>query len=89
MSRHRPWTWGQRVDEERARVGDGSRMVGWEPTGAAFNIPCTDPGFTHLVRAYSDTRVYFTVIYDGGIDEWIASLPRSPNSGAPVEEIGK
>ena len=39
----------------------------------------------HPFTAWTETRVYFPVCYDGA--EWCASVPRNPN-GHPTHHIG-
>lgn len=83
------WSWRDMLDRERSRVNDCTPIVAWEPSEADFDITCRASNFPNEVRAYSEIYVYFVIIYDGRVDEWIGSVPRHPDSGFAVEAVGR
>ncbi len=60
-------------------TGDAGPVVAYAPDEAAFDVEF-DAGFGGSegppVLAWTTTRVYFPVVYDGA--EWIESAPRIP-----------
>lgn len=73
-------TWRALLDEARAFPRDDGPVVAYAPNEAAFDVPfnaARSGGAEGLpVLAWTETRVYFPVSYDGV--ESMASAPRDP-----------
>jgi hypothetical protein len=82
---------GERMNDERTTwaaeladamgVEDPGPVIAYAPNEDAFAVPF-DPGYGGAegppVLAWTATRVYFPVVYDGA--EWLDSAPRNPQS---------
>lgn len=78
-------TWRQELEQVR----DGEEIIAYAPNQAAFDIEF-DAGYGGTngppVLAWSDTRVFFPVVYDGA--EWLGSAPRNPQADGQGHEGG-
>lgn len=74
-----PTTWRKELDQEMRRAGDPGPVIAVAPDEGAFDVEF-DSGYGGSrgpdVLAWTATRVYFPVVYDGA--EWIGSAPRNP-----------
>lgn len=72
-------TWRTELATAMEQAGDTGPVVAYAPSEASFDIPF-DSGYGDSegpdVLAWTETRVYFPVVYDGA--EWIESAPRNP-----------
>lgn len=72
-------TWRTLIDEARAEAGDVMPLLHFAPENLDLDAPFND-GFGGVegasFTAWSETRVYFPVVYDGS--EWVGSVPRHP-----------
>lgn len=72
-------TWRKELDEAMQGAGDPGPVLAVAPSEAVLDVPF-DSGFGgsqgQPMLAWTETRVYFPVVYDGS--EWIESAPRNP-----------
>lgn len=74
-------TWRKCLAAERLAEGDTSPIVHVAPDGTVLDVEF-DAGYGGPegsdVLVWSEQRVYFPACYDGA--EWMASVPRNPQS---------
>lgn len=72
-------TWMKELSRTRGKADDTEGPVTLAPDLDAFVVEF-DPGYGTsegpTVLAWTETRVYFPVVYDGA--EWMGSAPRNP-----------
>lgn len=73
-------TWRQQLEIARDDNGDTTPIIAYAPANSAIWDKEFDNGYGSPegsnVLAWSETHVYFPVVYDGA--EWIESAPRDP-----------
>jgi hypothetical protein len=82
-------TWRMKLSEAMKEAGDSGPVVSYAPSLAAFDVEF-NCGFGGTegppVLAWTDTRVYFPVEYDGA--EWLGSAPRHPQAEGQEHQGG-
>lgn len=78
-------TWREMLTGAMAEAKDEGPVLVLAPDEASFDVQF-DSGYGHAqgppVLAWTETRVYFPVVYDGA--EWLDSVPRNPrDTGQP------
>ncbi|MGH3098473.1 MAG: hypothetical protein ACRDMV_21010 [Streptosporangiales bacterium] len=72
-------TWKTELAQTMQETGDTSPVIAYAPDEAAFDIQFENGGSNGPdVLAWTKTRVYFPVVYDGA--EWLGSAPRNPQA---------
>jgi len=72
-------TWRKALEEEMRDLSDSGPVLAVAPDDAAFDVEFDDDYGSPRgprVLAWTETRVYFPVCYDGA--EWLSSAPRNP-----------
>ena len=72
-------TWRQLLTTAMSDAADDGPVIAYAPNDAAFDTQFDNGyGLPHgpAVLAWTETRVYFSVVYDGA--EWLASASRHP-----------
>lgn len=74
-------TWRTELTTAMASQSDGGPVLVFAPDESAFDVEF-DPGYGGAdgppVLAWTASRVYFPVMYDGA--EWMGSAPRNPTT---------
>ncbi len=72
-------TWRQELASEMESQKDAGPVIAYAPSEDDFDVQFDD-GYGGAdgmpVLAWTETRVYFPVVYDGA--EWLGSAPRNP-----------
>jgi len=72
-------TWREHLIGAMFDVADPGPVVAYAPSAAEFDVQFHDGYGVSSgppVLAWTETRVYFPVVYDGA--EWLSSAPRHP-----------
>lgn len=82
-------TWRAELASAMVAAEDAGPVVAVAPTEEAFDVEF-DAGYGGTegrpVLAWTETRVYFPVCYDGS--EWLSSAPRNPVAEGQYHEGG-
>lgn len=81
-------TWRQELAAAQRRADDQNEIIAYAPDAAAFVVEFDSSYGSPKgpdVLAWTETRVYFPVTYDGS--EWMESAPRHPTTEGQ-EHIG-
>lgn len=82
-------SWREMLADEMKQHDDKGPVVAYAPDETAFDILFnSDYGHDEgpPVLAWTETRVYFPVVYDGA--EWMGSAPRNPTDNGQAHVGG-
>ena len=83
-------TWRKELTEAMQGAGDPGPVVAYAPNEGVFDLEFdASYGSSNgpAVLAWTESNVYFPVVYDGA--EWLGSAPRNPTREGQAHEGGQ